>query len=342
MRRHLTWILMLAAIDLALAAQTREMPPAWPYAYPQLPAGVVPPQAPAPRIPPATPAAKADPNAPPPPLRQARGSTLRFTQAQIGNGYGPADWFPNDHPPMPDIVAHGKPGAARACGLCHLPDGRGRPENAPLQSLPVEYFAQQIYDFQRGLRHSADPRKANTLEMEAIARALTEDEIRAAAMYFNAIKVPKYIRVVESDFVPETRIQGEIYFATDDGRKEPIGVRVMEIAEDATETQLRNPRSGFVAYAPIGSVDRGKALATTGGNGKTIACMQCHGADLKGAGPIPNLAGRSPSYLARQIYDIKLGTRNGVTAVLMKPVVANLTDADVVDLVAFLASLDPR
>ena len=81
-------------------------------------------------------------------------------------------------------------------------------------------------------------------------------------------------------------------------------------------------RSGFIAYAPTGSIKRGEALATTGGNGKTMACGTCHGPDLKGVGPIPNLAGRSPSYLARQMYDIKLGTRNGAMAALMKPVVA--------------------
>jgi len=85
----------------------------------------------------------------------------------------------------------------------------------------------------------------------------------------------------------------------------------MEMPEDIVETQLRNPRSGFVAYAPVGSIKRGEALATTGGNGKTIACNICHGPDLKGIGSVPNLAGRSPSYLARQIYDIKLGTRKG-------------------------------
>src|SRR5258708_39148455 len=112
----------------------------------------------------------ADPNAAPPPLRQAAGSALQFTQQQVSNGYGPADWFPDDHPATPDIVSHGKPGMARACGLCHLPDGRGRPENAPLQSLPVDYFVQQVRDFQAGLRRSADPRKANTLEMESIAK----------------------------------------------------------------------------------------------------------------------------------------------------------------------------
>ncbi|MGH9585228.1 MAG: hypothetical protein ACRD4O_20105, partial [Bryobacteraceae bacterium] len=35
------------------------------------------------------------------------GSALAFTEAQINNPFGPADWFPGDHPKMPDIVAHG-------------------------------------------------------------------------------------------------------------------------------------------------------------------------------------------------------------------------------------------
>jgi cytochrome c553 len=177
--------------------------------------------------------------------------------------------------------------------------------------------------------------------MENSAKALTEKDIDDAAAYFSAIKVRKYIRVVEADTIPATRIQGEIYFATDDGKTEPIGVRVMEVAESATETQLRNPHSGFVAYAPTGSIKRGEALAKTGGGGRTLACATCHGPDLKGIGPIPNLAGRSPSYLARQMYDIKLGTRRGAMAALMLPVVANLTDADVVDLTAYVSSLTP-
>lgn len=317
------------------------MPPAWPYGQPQLPPGVVPAQVPAQRTPAYAPLTPPAPGSPQAQLRQAAGSTLQFTQQQIGYSYGPADWFPDDHPPMPDVVAHGKPNQVRACGLCHLPDGRGRPENAPLQGLPADYIKQQLHDFQQGLRRSADPRKANTGEMENIAKALTDAEIDEVAAYFSAIKVRKYIRVVEVDTIPATRTQGEIYFATDDGRTEPIGVRVMEVAESTAETQLRNPRSGFVAYAPTGSVKRGEALATTGGGGRTLACATCHGPDLKGIGPIPNLAGRSPSYLARQIYDIKLGTRRGAMAALMAPVVAKLTDEDIVDLTAYVSSLTP-
>ena len=324
----------------AASAQQRQMPAAWPYAQPELPPGEIPPQAPAPRTPPVSNPAAAKPDAPPPPLLQAKGSTAKFTQQQVSNSYGPADWFPDSHPAMPEIVSHGKPGVARACGLCHLPDGRGRPENAPLQGLPHDYIVQQLRDFQQGLRHSADPRKANTLEMENIAKAMTDDEIKEAAKYFSSIKVPKYVRVVETEKIPATRIQGEIYFVAD-GPEEPIGVRVIETPEDAAETRLRNPQSGFIAYAPIGSVKRGEALATTGGNGRTAPCAVCHGADLKGLGPVPNLAGRSPSYLARQMYDMKLGARRGAMAALMMPVLAGLTDADIVDLVAYISSREP-
>jgi cytochrome c553 len=321
-------------------AQQRQMPPAWPYAQAQLPPGEIPPQVAAPPPPAVTSPATNKPDAPPAPLLQVKGSAVKFTQQQVSNSYAPADWFPDSHPPMPEVVAHGKPGVARACGLCHLPDGRGRPENAPLQGLPSDYIVQQLHDFQQGLRHSADPRKANTLEMENIAKTMSEDEIKEAAKYFSSIKVPKYVRVVETDKVPATRVQGEIYFATE-GPEEPIGVRVIETPEDAAETRLRSPKSGFIAYVPTGSIKRGQALAATGASGRTVPCAVCHGADLKGLGPVPNLAGRSPSYLARQLYDMKLGTRKGAMSALMMPVLANLTDADIVDLMAYIASLEP-
>jgi cytochrome c553 len=327
--------------SLLHAAQTQELPPSWPYGQPPLPAGVIPPQAPAPATPRVIDPNAVNPNAPPPQLRQAAGSKFQFTQQQINNSYGPADWFPEDHPPMPDRVAHGKPGVARACGLCHLPNGRGRPENAPVQGLPNDYIVEQLHDFQQGLRHSAEPRKANTLEMENIAKTLSEDEIKELAQYFSSMKWTKYIRVVETDTIPTMRIAGEIYYPTNNGQTEPLGTRIIETPEDVAQTQMRNPRSGYIAYAPVGSVKRGQALATTGGGGKTTPCTVCHGPDLKGIGPIPNIAGRSPSYLVRQIYDMKIGTRHGTMAALMKPVVANLTDGDVVDLIAYVSSLEP-
>ena len=67
----------------------------------------------------------------------------------------------------------------------------------------------------------------------------------------------------------------------------------------------------------------------------------CHGVDLKGLGPVPGIAGRSPSYLVRQMNDMKVGARNGLWADLMKPVVAKLTEEDMVAIAAYAASRTP-
>ena len=88
--------------------------------------------------------------------------------------------FPNDHPAMPDVFVHGRPPDVRGCGMCHMPNGKGRPENAPLAGLPYAYVVQQLADFKNDLRTSADPRKTNTTQMIQAAKAMTDDEIKAA------------------------------------------------------------------------------------------------------------------------------------------------------------------
>src|SRR5205085_3655831 len=109
--------------------------------------------------------------------------------------------------------------------------------------------------------------------------------------------------------------------------------------EETERTEvLRDRRSGFVAYAPMGSTKRGQALVTTGGNGKTIACGSCHGPNLQGMGPVPGIAGRSPSYLVRQMYDMQSGARKGSWSELMKPVVQKLAAEDFVSIAAYVAS----
>ena len=79
----------------------------------------------------------------------------------------------------------------------------------------------------------------------------------------------------------------------------------------------------------------------TGGAGQTIPCAICHGPDLKGVGQIPGIAGRSPSYIVRQLYDFKHGTRAGSGGALMKPIVEKLTEDHMISLAAYLASLTP-
>jgi cytochrome c553 len=104
---------------------------------------------------------------------------------------------------------------------------------------------------------------------------------------------------------------------------------------------MRDPDSGFIAYVPPGSIARGRALAETGGDGRTIACAACHGPDLKGVGNVPRLAGVHPIYIARQLYRFRDGTRNGAEADLMKPASQRLTDEDILNLSAYLGSLAP-
>ena len=273
-------------------------------------------------------------------LHNLPGTNLQFTRAQISNRFGPADWYPGDHPTMPAIVARGRMADnIMACSLCHMPNGKGRPENAPVAGLPVEYFVQTMMDFRNGNRSSADSRKRNTNLMVNFAKAMTDEEIRQAAEYFGAMPWTQWIRVEETNTVPQTRIQGGMFLRLDNGMTEPIGNRIIEAPENTERTEImRDPRSGFVAYAPAGSVARGQTLVTSGGNGRTVACATCHGADLRGMGPVPGIAGRSPSYLVRQLYDMQVGTRKGTWTDLMKPVVENLTGEDFVAIAAYLAS----
>jgi cytochrome c553 len=243
---------------------------------------------------------------------------------------------------MPEVVAKGKRPDVRACSLCHYPNGKGRPENAGVAGLPVAYFIQTMHDFRADVRKSAESRKANTNIMIQIAKGMTEDEIKASAEYFGSMKWTPWIKVVEAKEVPKTRIQGGMYLRLEGKETEPLGMRIIETPDNVEHTEvLRDPRSGFTAYAPMGSIKKGEALVTTGGNGKTVQCSVCHGADLKGLGPVPGLAGRSPSYMVRQMYDMQAGARHGVWTDLMKPVVAKLTDEDFVSIAAYLSSRTP-
>jgi cytochrome c553 len=272
------------------------------------------------------------------------GAAKSFTLDQIRNRMGPADWFPGDHPSMPPIVAIGREAAGIwACSLCHYPNGKGRPENAGLAGLNKDYFIQQLYDFKHGARQSADARKPNTPTMAGFGVAMTDEEIRQSAEYSASMKWAAWIEVVESDTVPKTRPAGGMWLPLEGAEAgiEPLGRRIIETPKNTEYTEkLRNPRSGFTAYVPKGSIAKGEALATKPST-KTTQCTICHGADLAGLSVVPTLRGRSPSYIARQLADLKLGTRHGLWSPLMAPVVANLTPADILNLAAYLSSLQP-
>ena len=162
---------------------------------------------------------------------------------------------------------------------------------------------------------------------------MTEDEIRQSADYFSSLKWAPWIKVVESDTVPKTRPSGGMWLRLEgaDAGTEPLGRRIIETPKNTEFTEkLRNPRSGFTAYVPKGSIAKGEALRRSRARRRRRATI-CHGADLGGLAVVPTLRGRSPSYIARQLADLKLGTRHGLWSPLMAPVVANLTADDILN-----------
>lgn len=285
------------------------------------------------------------PGAPPPPddgqPKRIAGSTVALTAAQLRDLYSPPDWHPENHPAAPEIVAHGRKPDVGACGYCHYPNGQGRPENASLAGLPAAYIVQQMEDMRHGARKSAEPKMRPPAAMLGIAKASTPEEDRAAAEYFAAVPYRKWIRVVETDTIGKMRIAGGVHVPIAGGGSEPLGQRIVETPEDVARAEVRDSSIGFIAYVPKGSVARGQALVTTGGSGKTVACGTCHGADLKGLGPVPPLAGRSASQTVRQLFDFQRGTRNGAWAGLMKAAVEKLSVDDMIAIAAYTASREP-
>jgi cytochrome c553 len=273
--------------------------------------------------------------------RRVPDSTATFTLTQVRDLFVAPDWHPNDHPPMPDVVAHGRKPEVRACGSCHRVQGSGGPENASLAGLPAAYIIEQMAAYKSGARMTSVPQRSAPQLMIALAKSVTEAEVKDAAAYFSALKPTPNIKVVETETVPKTSVAGNFFVTLPSGGTEPIGQRIVEVPVDAMQFALRESRAQFLAYAPVGSIAKGETLVKSGGAGKTVPCASCHGADLKGLGPVPGIAGRSPSYLARQLYDFKLGARAGGASAQMKPAVQNLGEEDIVSLVAYLAALKP-
>ena len=274
------------------------------------------------------------------------GSKAAFTLTEMFDVFTAYDWFPDEHPPMPEVVAHGRKPEVRACGMCHMPNGQGRPENAALAGLPADYIVRQTEEIAAGKRKSAVPQAGPQLRMLASASHADPAEIRAAAAYFSKLAYRPWIRVVESPTAPRAEVKFGTMWAAVDGAPEPIGRRIVEVPEDYERTELRDPHSGFVAYVPPGSIAAGERLVSTGsdttGRDKTLACAACHGPDLKGGlTEAPPIAGRPASYIVRQLWDIRAGTRAGVGAELMKPVTEKLELDDMIAIAAYVASRTP-
>jgi cytochrome c553 len=270
--------------------------------------------------------------------RRVPDSAAGYTLTQVRDLFAAPDWHPEEHPPMPDIVAKGRKPDVYACGVCHRADGPGGPENASLFGFSAEYIVQQTMEFKTGARNNSTPRIATDL-MIKLAKAITDQELKEAADYFASIKQRSNIAVMETDTVPKTHVRDLFLAAMEGSEKEPIGQRIIEIPENVDHFLSRDSRARFIAYLPVGSIEKGRALAAS--SDPRVQCTACHGTDLKGTAVAPGLAARSPTYMFRQLYDFKSGARKGANSEAMKPAVENLGIDDMIGLVAYTASLAP-
>ena len=267
---------------------------------------------------------------------KAPGSAKEYDAATIAGNSTPPDWFPLEHPSAPRSV-RGDTGIAMACGSCHLMSGQGHPESADIAGMPAEYLVRQMASYKDGTRKDEE-------RMGPISKVTSDEDVRQAAQYFASLKPKVWVRVIETATPPKTFIAtaGRHRQLHPDGGTEPIGRRILQIPADPFRTEIRDPHSGFIAYVPPGSIARGEALVKGGASGKTVQCAICHGEGLKGLGEVPRLAGLQPLYVARQLFDMRYGSSAGKATALMKAVVTNLAEDDIIAISAYVASLPPQ
>lgn len=265
------------------------------------------------------------------------GSTTRKARARIADGTAAVDWRPAEHPPLPPAVARGAAGAY-ACGYCHLPSGEGRPENASLAGLPAQYISRQVAAFASGERVGMHPDWGPVSLMIQTAKSSNPKDVAAAARYFSARPFVARVTVVEVVATPAVTARGYVY-ARQAGPPVPIGRKIVETPVSFERFERRDPHVGYIAYVPAGAVARGAALVASGG-AEGQPCAMCHGGAYRG-GLGPPLAGRSPTGMVRQLMAFKSSARRGADASAMAAVATPLSEGQMIDLAAYLASRRP-
>jgi cytochrome c553 len=263
------------------------------------------------------------------------GSPLVLSQAAL-NASTP-DWFRAEHPAPPSIVSQGSASGQQGCAECHNYEGVGFITLPSLAGLPADYIVRQVRGFRAGQRRSSQDGRVTTQSMIHVAAHVSDAEAARAATYFAGLPRRRWYHVVETATVPVTRASYYGWSRIVPGAgSQALGARIVEVAQDDQAMfWLSDPHSGVVVYAPVGSVARGAAAVRAG------RCAACHGAGLRGAGAAPPIAGRSPDYLARAMWDIRTGARADPGSAPMRLVVARLSGRQITSIVAYLAGLPP-
>jgi cytochrome c553 len=177
--------------------------------------------------------------------------------------------------------------------------------------------------------------------MIKVARSVTQRELEDAAAYFAGLPRTTWLRVVETRTAPRTIPDKYGWLnRAPGGGTEPVGDRIIELSDDMKRSFLNDDHVTLIDYAPPGAAARGGAIAATGVKDGS-PCRTCHGPELRGTALAPPLAGRPAGYIARTLWDIRVGARTGPSVVPMLGTAKALTPTEIRDVAAYLASLKP-
>ena len=270
------------------------------------------------------------------------GSSVSMPRSAINLTNGPPDWHPDSHPPMPELVAKGGGDGVVACGYCHLPNGQGKPENAQCGGAAVRVHRAaddglakrstqdgRAADGPAGL-HGADRPGRHRCAGSCVPRSTSHRSTSSRGFAsWRPTWCPRHGSPAGS--TRWSKAAGWSRSARAWSRRRRICIE---------PSCVMTPRVLSPTYPPAPSHEESASRPPATMAGRRPAPV-CHGPQLRGLGPVPALAGRSPSYIARQLYDLQTGIRNGAWSDLMDATVANLTTEDIVNLAAYTASLEP-
>jgi cytochrome c553 len=105
----------------------------------------------------------------------------------------------------------------------------------------------------------------------------------------------------------------------------------------APETAAATQAPAAVAAMPAKEAAAGDTAAGAA-KFKTV-CASCHGAQAQGQGAFPRLAGQSAAELKAKLEKYRAGEKMGAMTATMAPMAKSLSDADVDNVTAYIATL---
>ena len=96
--------------------------------------------------------------------------------------------------------------------------------------------------------------------------------------------------------------------------------------------------SSILSASVFGAVQAGAQDTAAGEAIYAEVCKNCHGPKAQGMASFPKLAGNSADYLVMRLEQYRAGEKVGPNSALMIPNAAELSDADIADLAAYITT----